>query len=552
MIKKNLLFIFCLLAALNGFGQTYPRYLILYKDKAGTPFSTTKPADFLSERSVLRRARQNIPFTINDLPVNPAYVSAVRQTGASVIYSSRWFNGSLVEASSAQLEAIKKLTFYKGMELNLPVANLVFKSPGVQRTTAPGSKFGTTEDLDYGRMSNQLALMEVSKLHERNIRGENMLIAVLDNGFYQGDQVGFLKPLFDEKRIVQTYDFISRETNVYNDGSHGLHVMSTMAAYLPATMVGAAFKASFALYRTESDLIESPYEEITWLMAAEKADSLGADIINSSLGYTVFDGEFNTPAYNHTYEQLDGKTTIISKAARFATRAGILVVTSVGNEGDKAWRYMSAPADVDSVLSVGATNYDRSVASLTSFGPNSAGQQKPDVAAVGAGVVIGNSLGSVSTGSGTSFSSPLIAGLCAILWQAYPNLTAQQLITFLKKSGHQATAPDNRLGYGVPTVSNFEKIIHEEYILGTEKDLLTSISLFPNPAVKELTLSVPPSLVGKSASIRIFLHSGGMILADNKKLESQTTLNINTLNTGLYVIKVKVGKLERALKFIKQ
>ncbi|TDE16300.1 S8 family peptidase [Dyadobacter psychrotolerans] len=554
MIKKILFSLACtLLLNITLFAQSNPRYLILYKDKTGSPFSTDKPTDFLSQRSVARRAKQNIPVTVNDLPVNPAYVTAIKQTGASVIYSSRWFNGSLVEASATQLEQIKKLSFYKGIELNLPVANLTSPSSGVVRTEAVRNKFETAEDLDYGRMRDQLVLMGVDILHQRGMHGENMIIAVLDNGFSQGNNLAFLKPLFDEKRIIDTQDFIGREGNVYNDGSHGLNVLSTMAAYLPSTMIGAAFKATYALYRTESDAIESPYEEITWLIAAERADSLGADIINSSLGYNTFDGEFNTPAYNYTYEDMDGKTTIISRAARFASRKGMVVTNSAGNEGSNSWRYIVAPADVDSVLSVGATNYDRSYSPLSSTGPNAAGQQKPDVAAVGAGAVVGNVSGTVSTASGTSFSSPLMAGFCAVLWQAYPNLSAQQLISVVKKSGHLAAAPDNRLGYGVPSVTAADRIVAAEYgPLGTEKEFLSEIILSPNPTEKDLILTIPETLLGKLASVRITGANGNTLSGYVVRLEKQTSVNTTLLSTGLYVLNLKIGTLERSLKFIKR
>lgn len=554
-MTKSLLFVLLFISFHNisGFAQSNPRYLVLYKDKLNSPYSVGKPTEYLSQRSVSRRTRQNIPVTTRDFPVNPAYISAVKQTGALVIYSSRWFNGSLVEASAAQLEQIKKLSFYKDIELNLPVANITSKSAGIERIAAVNDKLETTEDLDYGRMRDQLVLLEADQLHKKGFHGENMIIAVLDEGFYQANQIGYLKTMFDEKRVVDTHDFVARDGDVYNDGSHGLNVLSTMAAYTPGTMIGIAFKASYALYRTENSAGESPYEEITWLLAAERADSLGADVINSSLGYNTFDGEFNTPAYNYTYQSMDGKTTIISRAARFATRTGILVVNSAGNEGNNEWRYIVAPADVDSVLSVGASNYDKSYAPLSSIGPNAAGQQKPDVAAVGAGTVVGNSSGTVSTGSGTSFSSPQIAGLCAILWQSYSNLTAQQIITVLKKSGSQAAKPDNLLGYGVPSVSAAERIISEDFVpLGTEINLLQSIILFPNPAENDLTLTIPQSLVGKKALLSLFLYNGATISSSEINLVNKTIISTSALTTGLYMAKIKVGNLERTLKFIKR
>jgi serine protease AprX len=554
MIRSLLYFIIFTLAA-QPFcvAQSSPRYLILYKDKANSPFSVDKPSAFLSERSITRRTRQNISIKTQDLPVNPDYVAAVKQTGAKVIYSSRWFNGTLVEASAAQLTAIKKLAFYKGIELNLPVANLTAKTPGVERVAAVKEKFEANEDLNYGNMNAQLALMEVPELHKKGFHGENMLIAVLDNGFSNGNAVPFLKHLKDENRIVDTHDFVARDGEIYGDGSHGLSVLSTIAANQPGVMIGAAFKASFALYRTENDFAESPYEEITWLLAAERADSLGVDIINSSLGYTTFEGEFDDDAYNHTYADMDGKTTIVSRAARFATRTGILVTNSAGNDGNKSWHFIGAPADVDSVFTIGASNYDRSYAALSSVGPNAAGVQKPDVAAVGAGTIVGNSSGNVSAGSGTSFSSPLIAGLSAILWQAHPQLTAQQIIYVLKKSGSQASAPDNLLGYGVPSATKAEEIIATEFTpLGTENELLKSIVLAPNPVQSEVILTIPSTLVGKNAELTLLGANGRTLNASQSRLTSNHKISTGDIPSGLYLINIKVASQERTLKFIKR
>lgn len=533
--------------------QSNPRYFVLFKDKNNSTFSVDRPAEFLSPRAIERRTRQNIPITNRDFPVNPGYAFAIKQLGASVIFTSRWFNGAVVEANAAQLADIKKLAFFKSIEFDLPVANINGKSPGVERIGALNRKLEAAEDLNYGNMNAQLALMDVPELHTKGFHGENMLIAILDNGFANGDQVGFLKPLRDEKRMLDTYDFMSREANVYNDGSHGLQVMSTMAAEQPGTMIGAAFKASYALYRTENDFLESPYEEIAWLMAAERADSVGADVINSSLGYNQFDAEFDKPEYNYTYEDMDGKTTIISRAARYATRTGMLVVTSAGNEGNKAWRYVTAPADVDSVLTVGATNYERAYAALSSVGPNAAGQQKPDVAAVGLGSVVGNTSGNVASSNGTSFSSPLIAGFATILWQAYPNLSAQQLKNVIKKSGHQASAPDNLLGYGVPSAVKAEQIIQAEYTpLGTESDLLKAIVLSPNPVLDNANLSIPQHLIGKKATLSLYGLNGATLSVSEARLSSVQPIAANHLSAGLYIVKVRVDNHEKALKFVKQ
>ncbi|WP_159470752.1 S8 family peptidase [Dyadobacter sp. 3J3] len=556
-MKKRLLLVASLvLLFLSDFclAQTNPRYLILFKDKAGSPFSVSRPTEFLSAKAISRRTNQNITITEHDFPVNPAYVSAIKQTGASVIYSSRWFNASLVEASATQLAAIKSLAFYKGIEQNHALANLTTPSPGLSRTAKISSTSAIAEDLNYGLMQQQLALIGVDKLHQEGFHGENMLIGVLDAGFSRANELTYMKPVFDEKRIIDTHDFITRESNVYDDDSHGINALSTIAAYQPGSMIGAAFKASFALYRTENVFMESPYEEVAWLLGAERADSVGVDIISSSLGYNTFDDEFDSPEYNYTYQSMDGKTTIISRAARYATRKGIMVVNSAGNEGNKAWHYISAPADVDSVVSVGATTLDRSYAAFSSVGPNAIGQLKPDISAVGSGAVVGNSTGtgSATTSSGTSFSAPQIAGLATILWQAFPKLTAQQIITALKKSGHQAANPDNLLGFGVPNGALAETIIKNDFILlGTEPDVLNDIILSPNPVQQDLTLTFPVSLIGKKSTLSLISQGGKTIWQSQQVLNSTVPLSTNALSSGLYLIKVDVLNRTRTLKFVK-
>jgi serine protease AprX len=530
-----------------------PRYFILFNDKANSPFSINKPTGFLSERAISRRARQKIQITENDLPVNPSYLSALRQTGALVIFESRWFNGAVVEATADQLDAIKKLSFYKGIELNLPIANLTTRSPGVARIGSLNEKFATNDVPDYGRMRDQLALLGIEQLHQRGLRGENMIIAVFDNGFIGANERDFFKPIFEEKRLLDSYNFLTRQSNVFTTGTHGHNVLSFIAAYKPGTVVGAAFKATFALYTTESDQFESPYEEVTWLMAAERADSLGVDVINSSLGYYDFAGEFNTPAYNYPYKSMDGKTTIISKAARFATRKGILVVNAAGNEGNnKDWKYIMAPADVDSVLSVGATDYMRNYAPLSSIGPNAIGQQKPDIAAVGLGAIYGNASGGASSGSGTSYASPQIAGLAAVLWQAYPTLTAQQIITALKKSGHQAAKPDNFLGYGVPDVKRAEaSILNEIPVLGVEPGGLRFIVLSPNPAQERLTLDFPAYLVGRKVNISIVQPNGTTISNAATTIQNKLTVDITNLKSGIYILHINTKDQSRSFKFLR-
>lgn len=432
----------CILAWNTAVAQNAPRYLILFQDKLGTPFSTESPENFLSERAIERRVRQQIAVSEVDLPVNPVYIAAVQNTGATVLHPTKWFNGVVVSASEAQIAAIRLLPFFKGIERDMALTNANYSG----RIGFDQQKFGTQSDIDYGNSRTQLDMLGVPDLHQAGYTGEGMLIGVFDSGFTRADQQGYLGHLFTNEQIVDTYDFFSRDANVYDDHSHGLQVLSVMAAKSEGSLVGGAFDARYALYRTENVFSETPYEEVAWLLAAERADSLGVDIINTSLGYYDFDN----PAHNYTYAQMDGRTTIISRAARFAARTGILLVTSAGNEGSNSWRYISAPADVDSVFSIGAVTSTGVRSSFSSFGPNAEGTIKPDVVALGSGVRVGTTSGGTSNSNGTSFSSPLIASFAALVWQLHPNKTAQDIAALIRSWGSQANSPDTILGYGIP------------------------------------------------------------------------------------------------------
>jgi serine protease AprX len=532
-----------------------PRYLVLFKDKTGSPFNTQNPLAYLSERSIARRQRQAIPVTTQDLPVNPAYAAGVRQTGARLIATSRWFNGAVVEATDAQLAAIRNLPYFRGIERNLPLANLNgTATTGLARTTGTNPKLARTEAIDYGRMKDQLELLGIPSLHEKGLRGKGMLIAVFDAGFSRATQLGYLKHVFDEKRILDTYDFIGRDGDVYSDHFHGLNVLSVIAANQPGVLVGAAYEASFALYRTENELSESPYEEVSWLLAAERADSLGVDIINSSLGYNTFEREFNTPAYNYTYANMNGNTTIVSRAARHASRTGILVVNAAGNSGADAWRYITAPADVDSVLTVAATTLSRTIGPFSSIGPAANGIMKPDIAAVGVGTIVGNDLGagSASSANGTSFATPQIVGLAALIMEEFPFLSAQQVIQVLKRAGHQAANPDNFLGYGVPTARRTEDIVQRDFApLAVAPATLPASFLYPNPVTEELVLDQELSQQGTSPRYEVLSITGQVLMEVKPTDRSGLTLSVLQLPAGQYLLRVRTEEQVRTYRFVK-
>ncbi|WP_461140825.1 S8 family serine peptidase [Spirosoma pomorum] len=524
-----------------SFGQNTQKYLVLLRDKANSPYSVDRPEQFLSQRSILRRQKQNISVRERDLPVNPAYVAQLRQTGATIWYSSRWLNAVLLEATSTVISQIQALPFVQGLELGQALASARIKNLPIESITSAVLSQPLDTSLAYGMSQIQLTQLGADVMHQRGYHGEGMLIGVLDAGFRNANTVGYLKPLFDENRVLATYDFVSKEASVYEDDAHGVEVLSTMAATADGSLYGTAYKASYILLRTEDAATEKPIEEANWLLGAEYADSAGVDIINSSLGYFSFD----SPYPGHAYADLTGTKTLISRAAQWAAEAGILVVNSAGNEGNNAWRYIIAPADAPDVLAIGGVTSAGTQASFSSIGPSADGRVKPDLAALGSGVVVGLPNGRISYGSGTSFASPLVAGLAAGFWQAHPRLTAAQVREALRRSGSQYSNPDNRLGYGIP---NFERA-------GVFSEALTPLVLYPNPFSNTTPLSVQWDQLGNTTLDATLTDLTGRVLWRNQySVNGIATFMLPNLNlsAGVYLMQLTTGDQRRTVKVVKQ
>lgn len=410
------------------------------RDKSNSSYSVSRPEQYLSERAIQRRTRQNLSITETDLPPNRSYLDSIRGTGAKVISASRWFNAVFVEGDSSALKKISGFSFVKDQEKRFRIG----ESHRAHSISIPQSA-NLTPGM-YGSAYDQLKKIGLDQMHRDGYTGKGVLIAVLDAGFLNANKISFFDSLISKKQIVSTYDFVEYKTDVYKSDPHGTKVLSCMAAYKPEVYVGGAFDASYLLLRTENNTSETMWEEVNWLLGAEYADSAGADIINSSVGYNLFDHS----ASNHTIKELDGKTTIITRAAQAAAATGMLVVNSAGNDGAKPWKYIFAPADGDSVLTVGAVDMQGGYAAFSSVGPTADERIKPDVVAVGASAYVISSDGIVVTDNGTSFSCPQITSLAAGLWQAHPELSAYQIKEMIINSASQYDLPDNKLGYGIP------------------------------------------------------------------------------------------------------
>jgi len=440
------------------------RFVIRLRDKVGTPYTLSNPIQYLSQEAIDRRTRQNISIDPTDLPITPRYIDSIRLAGAVTILNvSKWLNQVCIYTTDAV--ALNKISSFPFVIAEEPVRRPI-------QAGAPSAKFGVPGDeiltpsqinsnyFDYGASYNQMHIHQGEFLHNYGFIGKGMKIAILDAGFY-----GYLtNPLLDSLRlnsqIKETWDYVENEASVDEDYFHGMHCLSIMGVDKPGQMVGSCPKADFYLYRTEDVSTESPLEEQNWIAAAEHADSLGVDVISTSLGYT----EFDNPAFNHTYADLNGKITIIAKGHAFAAKKGIICVAAAGNDGSGSWHYIGTPADADSIITVGAVNTSGLIAGFSSWGPTSDGRVKPDACSVGWGTTLASTSGTVTTGNGTSYATPNMAGLTTCLWQAFQELTNMDVISAIRSSGNLYPGHDDHYGFGIPDLKKaFVMLIKKVY-----------------------------------------------------------------------------------------
>ncbi|MEM1321744.1 MAG: S8 family serine peptidase [Bacteroidota bacterium] len=443
-----LLLICCFAAPASTVGQTLKKakYWVEFTDKKNTPYSLLQPWDYLSPRALDRRARQGIPITEQDLPVDPNYLQALTQEGATIATRSKWLNAAMIVADSLMMSKIANLPFVATTEY---VGRHIEKRYFLRETNKNRDYRDDYPQVNgrYGYGTPQIQLLKGEKLHQLGFEGQGMLIAVLDGGFVNVDIMPFFDSLQAEGRLLMGRDFVDDDEYVYESSSHGSKVLSVMAADLPGLLTGTAPASSYVCIKTEDTRGEYLMEECNWVAGAEYADSLGADIINSSLGYTTF----NDTSMNYTFEELDGLHSRASRAADIAFSKGMIVVNSAGNSGSDAWRTIGAPADAWDVVSVAATRYDGSKASFSSFGPSADGRIKPTVAAVGQQVMVASTYSyQIDISNGTSFASPTMAGAISALWSAFPDRSNQEIVAAVEQSASQYTAPNDSLGYGIP------------------------------------------------------------------------------------------------------
>ncbi|MEM6844288.1 MAG: S8 family serine peptidase [Bacteroidota bacterium] len=541
------LFICLLLLSTSGFAQVQ-QYFLYFSDKDTTDFLITSPEEYLSERSLARRQKQNIEVDISDFPVNSAYLQSVADQGAEVIYISKWFNAALVEASSEAVEQLLALDHVLDAEVVKPRA----RNGRRAKKSSGGSSYGKSQgNKKYQRTQELLNLAQnqmlgIDEMHRQGYNGEGVFVAVFDGGFRGVDESSFFDHLYANNQLKLTYDFVGNSSDVYRYGQHGTEALSCIAAYQPGVLEAGGYAADIMLCVTEESGSEYRIEEYNWLFAAEKADSAGVDIISTSLGYTTFDDA----EMNYTYADMDGQTAAITRATQMATAKGMLCVVSAGNEGAGRWRYVSPPADAPNVLAVGAVSSTGFKVSFSSFGPTSDGRIKPDVSALGLQTVVVDAQDNVTRSNGTSFAAPLISGFSAGVWQAFPEATNLEIMEKIRQAGTQAMTPDNELGYGIP---NFAVLI-DQAPLSTEEPLeISHYNVFPNPIESGNLFVESPTFVNEPLEVYVYNSTGQLVANQYIPVSGDDSFTVDTSSwqRGVYVMHVLSTTASDTVKVIK-
>lgn len=436
-------FVFSLFSLGVHAGESF-RFRVYLKDKGDSGYTLDNPEEYLSKESVERRSRQGISVSESDLPIAQAYLDTLSANGGKPVLESKWF--STVVVSSPDSLVAERL-------LRLPIVDSVkWVWKGDEEIDIPREEKDTTrfmpidkpEKSPYGYAEEQIKMLNGIKLHEAGFKGKGMRVAVVDAGFMNVDRIS----IFDSLRLLGTHNVVFPGRSVFIGDDHGTKVLSCLAADAPGLMVGTAPQAEYWLIKSEDSRSEFPIEEDYWTAAMEFADSVGVDVVSSSLGYFSFDVE----ALNYHQDQLDGRTSLISRAAKMASSKGILLFSSAGNEGGGSWGKITFPADAPDILTVGAITDRKKKSNFSSVGFTADYRVKPDVVALGTGCCVIDPTGNIRYANGTSFATPILAGLGVCLWQAFPSLTNKDIISLLQRFGSKFEQPDAELGYGIPDV----------------------------------------------------------------------------------------------------
>jgi len=536
-LRIFILFIFLQSLCFSSLAQEKYRYLILFKDKANSGYSITRPEEFLSQKSLQRRAKNQVLLTEQDLPVSPTYLKELANLGAKVLYPLKWINGALIEMTPHLKTAILANKNVKSFYFPFALDSSATKAGNSTQHTIQSIQKENTE-INYGSSSFQNYQIGLEQMHLSGIAGKEVLITLLDDGFIGSNSLPAFNNLLSEKRLIATLTTSPNRKTVFEKGSHGTNVLSVITGYAENNLIGGAFNAKVALAQTEESEWEKLVEEVNWLRGAEWADSLGTDIIQSSLGYSTFD----LPFYNHGYSDMNGSNTLVTKAANWATERGIICVISAGNEGSSPWKYITAPADALDILSVGAVNISSSKVNFSSIGPSFDGRTKPDIVALGSGVRTASTDGTFGFLNGTSFASPIIASLAAGLIEQFPKASAENIRKAIRNSGNLAKSPDNSLGYGLP---NYTKAVELLRPIVSDTD---DITIFPNPLKLGELLTIKSG--EKINAVIELINLQGQVVSLMNWDGDEKTISLGPIPSGKYFFRIKSASLLKILPII--
>ncbi len=538
---KKLIVLLIVCFAQFGIGQTQHAW-VYFTDKPDVANALANPTTILTQKAIDRKTNHGVAIDVRDVPVNEAYITQIKnQTGITVKAKSKWFNCVHVLGTQTDIDALVNLAFvneviYADRSLNTSgrpaTTNLIKKTE---------EKFETLVMYNYGDGGNQAEMIKIDKLHELDYTGEGVTIAVLDGGFTNVNTLAAFQRLRDNGDLLNGYDFVDRNADVYayTGNSHGTNVLSDMAGYVDGQFVGTAPDASYYLFRTEDAGSETPVEESYWVEAAERADSLGVDIVNTSLGYNRFDES----RYDYTTADMNGNTAFITKGSNIAVEKGLLIVNSAGNSGnDGTWGIITAPADGNG-FTIGAVDGSGNYATFSSRGRTPNIPVKPDVVAQGESVYVVSDAGNIVTSNGTSFSSPIIAGAMACLVQAFPDKTNLELMQLVRESSSIYANPTIQLGHGIP---NFELAFQT---LSTPEDIIqNTIQVFPNPTKAIVYITMPQTY--QNAKITLGTLVGNTIKTYTTSRNS--SIDTSQLAAGMYLLRIEANGEQFTKKLIKK
>jgi subtilisin family serine protease len=553
MSTLKVFYFFCALLCFVREGWSQDRYAVVFRYKPQTSYTLAAPETYLTAKAISRRGREKISIDSLDLPVSEKYLLGLAPHAQELLYSSKWLNAAVVVATSEGVKALQALPYVQRVSF---VAKGFISKTGnkLLPTTGTNDSMSSSHPKWVAReLSTQTTpydfqnqLLGINDMHMAGYTGKGITIAVFDAGFPGMNQAPAFAHIFANKRLLGQLDVIRPwNKDVFKDNQHGTNVASLIVANQPEVLVAGAYNAQVILAITEDVATEYPVEELNWVRAAEYADSLGVDVINSSLGYLDFDD----PTLTYTAAQLDGKTSYVSKGADIAAKKGILVVNSVGNYGAAGSSSLVAPADAKGILAVGSVSSTSMISAFSSKGPTGDGRLKPELVAFGQGPLLIRSTGMPASAQGTSFSAPQVAALAAGLWEAKPEWTKEELLNALIKSGSQYTRPDNSLGYGIP---NFRGAFFGS-LLNLAETEENSFSLYPNPLFgEELAVAFGQEL---AAEIRVVDGAGQTVIGRSVLRDSSKSpyrISLIGLPPGLYIVYLQDGKNVTQTKLIKQ